>query len=188
MSKGDRPLPNILITGTPGTGKTLVCSQISEKRNVNSVNVGDVVKQYGFYEEKDEEFDTLVLDEDRLLDYLEEVQEKNGLLLEYHSSELFPERWFDLIVVLRTDNTILYDRLVQKGYKANKIENNIDCEIFQVCYDEALDSYQHSLVWMMQNDTPEQLDIIVNAVCAYIDQWPRSFGISSDVFTQGNTA
>ena len=37
-----------------------------------------------------------------------------GVLLEYHTSDLFPERWFDLVVVLRTHTHALYDRLVGK--------------------------------------------------------------------------
>ncbi|BFU25900.1 adenylate kinase, putative [Entamoeba histolytica HM-1:IMSS-B] len=184
MSTGNRPKPNILVTGTPGTGKSLVCSMIAERTDMNYVNVGDVVKQYGFYEGRDEEMDTLILDEDKLLDYLEEIQKNNNFLLEYHSSELFPERWFDLIVVLRTDNTVLYDRLVNKGYKPNKIENNIDCEIFQICYDEAMESYQHKLVWMLQNDTPEQLEFNVNCICKYIELWPKAWGISVEEMLQ----
>jgi broad-specificity NMP kinase len=39
-----------------------------------------------------------------------------GCVVDYHGSDFFPERWFDLIIVLRTDNTVLYDRLVQRGY------------------------------------------------------------------------
>ena len=66
MSRGDRPQPNILITGTPGTGKTLLCTLLAERTNMNYVNVGDVVKQYGFYEGRDEEMDTLILDEDKV--------------------------------------------------------------------------------------------------------------------------
>ncbi len=38
-----------------------------------------------------------------------------GCVVDYHGSDFFPERWFDLIVVLRTDNTVLYDRLLQRG-------------------------------------------------------------------------
>ena len=123
MSIGNRPKPNILVTGTPGTGKTLICNLIAEKTEMTYHNVGDIVTKYGFYDGKDEEMDSLYLDEDRLLDYLEEEQAKNNFLLEYHSSQLFPERWFDLIVVLRTNNTVLYDRLVNKGYHQKKIEN-----------------------------------------------------------------
>ena len=36
---------------------------------------------------------------------------ERGNVVEYHGCDFFPERWFDLIIVLRTDNTILYDRL-----------------------------------------------------------------------------
>ncbi|ELP90815.1 adenylate kinase isoenzyme, putative [Entamoeba invadens IP1] len=186
MSKGDRQRPNILVTGTPGTGKSLVCQMVTEKVNINYVNVGDVVTQNGFYESRDEEMDTLVIDEDKVLDYLEDVQKKEGFLLEYHSSQLFPERWFDLVVVLRTDNTVLYDRLLQKGYKENKVTNNLDCEIFQVCLDEAMENYQHKLVWEVHNETPEQLEEAVDAIAKYITLWPKSFGLSFDQLKASN--
>ena len=50
-----------------------------------------------------------------MIDELEEVVGERGNIVEYHSCDFFPERWFDAVVVLRTDNTILYDRL-QKRY------------------------------------------------------------------------
>ena len=31
--------------------------------------------------------------------------------MDFHSCDFFPERWFDLVIVLQTDNTVLYDRL-----------------------------------------------------------------------------
>lgn len=37
-----------------------------------------------------------------------------GNIVEYHSCEFFPERWFDIVFVLRTDNTALYDRLTAR--------------------------------------------------------------------------
>lgn len=39
---------------------------------------------------------------------------QGGNIVDYHSSEFFPERWFDIIFVLRTDNTTLFDRLVSR--------------------------------------------------------------------------
>ena len=41
-----------------------------------------------------------------------------GVIVDYHGCDFFPERWFDKVFVLRTDNTILYDRLTQR-YKIN---------------------------------------------------------------------
>lgn len=37
-----------------------------------------------------------------------------GNIVEYHGCDFFPERWFDAVFVLRTDNTLLYDRLQQR--------------------------------------------------------------------------
>lgn len=34
-----------------------------------------------------------------------------GIIIDYHGCDFFPERWFDIVFVLRTDNTNLYNRL-----------------------------------------------------------------------------
>ena len=36
------------------------------------------------------------------------------------------------VVVLTSDNTILFDRLVKRGYKTNKVQENVECEIMRV--------------------------------------------------------
>lgn len=34
-----------------------------------------------------------------------------GVIVDYHGCDFFPERWFQIVFVLRTDNTNLYSRL-----------------------------------------------------------------------------
>jgi len=51
----------------------------------------------------------------QVIDELEERMSKGGNIVDYHSCEFFPERWFDIVFVLRTDNTILYKRLQQRS-------------------------------------------------------------------------
>ena len=91
----------------------------------------------------DDEYKTYILDEDRvmrlarracpyfcelltlfwrvgacymqLLYELEDKLEDGGVVLDYHSPELFPERWFDLVLVLRADNSVLYRRLESRS-------------------------------------------------------------------------
>lgn len=46
-----------------------------------------------------------------MIDELEDKMGQGGNIVDYHGCEFFPERWFDIVFVLRTDNTILYDRL-----------------------------------------------------------------------------
>lgn len=49
---------------------------------------------------------------DQVVDALDkEMSEEGNRLVDHHGCDFFPERWFDLVVVLRADNTILYDRL-----------------------------------------------------------------------------
>jgi adenylate kinase len=47
----------------------------------------------------------------QLLDELEPLASSGGLVLDWHTCEIFPERWIDLVVVLRCDHTLLWDRL-----------------------------------------------------------------------------
>jgi len=49
-----------------------------------------------------------------VIDELEELMTSGGVMVEYHGCSFFPERWFDAVFVLRTDNTVLYDRLAQR--------------------------------------------------------------------------
>ena len=56
-------------------------------------------------------------------------------------------RWFDLVVVLTTDNSILYDRLQGRGYRPEKVQENVQCEIMNVVVEEARSSYRCSDVF-----------------------------------------
>ncbi len=52
----------------------------------------------------------------QVIDELEDRMQEGGIVVEYHGCEFFPERWFDAVFVLRTDNTVLYDRLIQRYF------------------------------------------------------------------------
>lgn len=72
------------------------------------------MKTNHLYTEYDQEFNSYVIDEDKVVDELEPIMQQKGVVVDYHGSDFFPERWFDLVVVLQTDNTILYDRLKKR--------------------------------------------------------------------------
>jgi len=84
--------------------------------------------------------------------------QKGGILLEFHTSGFFPERWFDLIVLLRCNNTQLYDRLKGRGYNQKKIDENISCEILEVTRDEVIDSYRTEIVLQLQSNAKEDVE------------------------------
>ena len=50
-------------------------------------------------------------DEKQLLDSIEDEVKQGGYIIDWHACDLFPKSWIDLVVVLRVDSTLLYDRL-----------------------------------------------------------------------------
>lgn len=51
-----------------------------------------------------------------MVDELEDKMEEGGVIVDYHGCDLFPERWFNIVFVLRTDNTQLYTRLESRYF------------------------------------------------------------------------
>ena len=45
------------------------------------------------------------------------------MVVDFHGADLFPERWFDLVLVLRANNTVLFDRLTERGYAQKLVSN-----------------------------------------------------------------
>lgn len=90
---------------------------------------------------------------------------------EYHSSEFFPERWFQAVYVVRCDTNILFKRLEHRGYNAEKIRNNVEYEIFQMALDEAKSSYKPNIVFEVRGETEEQLEKNLEMVGEFINNY-----------------
>merc|ERR1740123_2659882 len=155
--------PNILITGTPGTGKTTLVTALSEETEINAVDLNLIIKTKKFYEGKDEERDCLIVDEDALMDYVEQTFIDNpngsvGNVFDSHLCACFDAKWFDLVVVLRCDNTTLFDRLSERKYSKEKVSENVEAEIMQIILDEAVQTFGKQIVIELNNNNNEQME------------------------------
>ncbi|KDE08286.1 hypothetical protein MVLG_01549 [Microbotryum lychnidis-dioicae p1A1 Lamole] len=182
-----RKLPNILLTGTPGTGKTTHASQLIEALQAleipaasssspetpawETINVSEFVKANDCHSGYNEEWDTYDVDEDKLLDELEIVQRKGGRILDWHTCDIFPERWIDLVVVLRCEHSTLWTRLEKRGYTLNKIQENNEAEIMQVVLQDARESYAEEIVVELTSERPEDVEQNVARIAAWIKAW-----------------
>jgi adenylate kinase len=110
----------------------------------------------------------MLTDVSQLLDHLETLplNSTGGYILDWHACDLFPERWIDLVIVLRCDSTLLYDRLTARGYKDKKLEENMDSEIMQVLLDEARESYKEEIVVELKSESTEDVE-------AWVDNWKK---------------
>ena len=129
----------ILISGTPGTGKTSVSNMIAELYNgkVLSLNEPKVFKEFNIH--FDNKRDTYVIDTDKLLTHIINLIEeyKNNdpeyLIIEGHFSDIIPESYIDYAIILRCDPYVLKSRLENRGYKKDKILENVQAEILGNC-------------------------------------------------------
>lgn len=127
--------------------------------------------------------------------------EQGGNIVDYHGCDFFPERWFDRVVVLQTENSVLYDRLTKRqlilgvydqlfklfllsysfkfsridffgrGYTGAKLTKNIECEIFQVLLEEAKESYPEDIVSALKSDTIEDITRNIATLTDWVRNW-----------------
>ncbi|MCJ1310185.1 factor activating pos9 [Agyrium rufum] len=181
-----RTRPSIIVTGTPGVGKTLHCERIAQESGLEYISINKFAKQHDCHDGYDEELQTWVVDDDKLLDALEPLLAKTpsadpsskpnrgGYLLDWHAVSLFPESWIDLVVVLRASSEILYDRLTSRNYGEKKLQENMDAEIMEVLLDEARESFAPELVIELKSDSREDLTENVGRIAEWIGNWEKA--------------
>ena len=110
------------------------------------------------------EFDVPEFDDDMVNDEIEPFLNEGGVILDFHSSSFFPENAIDLVVLLRCNNTELYDRLKSRGYYNKKITENIDCEIMEVTSEEVRDSYKEDIIVELKSEKIEDMEYNLDKV------------------------
>ena len=130
-----------------------------------------MIREKKLYKNWNEQFDLPEFDEDMVCDELEPLMSQTGgIILEFHSCDFFPERWFQLVVLLRCDNTNLYDRLQERGYNQEKITENIECEIFGELAAEVSESYKPEITVELQSAKVEDMEVNMETIVGKIKE------------------
>ncbi|KAK9238137.1 AAA domain-containing protein [Lipomyces kononenkoae] len=172
-----RKLPNIIVTGTPGTGKSIHCERLKElmpKMTYRSIN--EYVKEHSLEDGFDEERQSTMVDEDKLVDLLTGDLDKGGCIIDWHVCHIFPEGLIDLVVVLRTSTNRLFDRLKERNYPEKKFMDNIDSEIMEIILNDARESYDPEIVIELQSNDNDDLE----SNCQRIESWAKQWIIDND--------
>ncbi|PGG98923.1 hypothetical protein AJ80_09440 [Polytolypa hystricis UAMH7299] len=170
-----RTSPNIIITGTPGVGKTVHSEQLAQETGLHHLSINKVAKERDCFDGYDDELKSHIVDEDKLLDAIEDDVVKGGYLIDWHACDLFPKSWIDLVVVIRCPSTsILYDRLSSRGYDETKLQENLDAEIFEVLLEEARQAYDEEIVIELKSENDEDIESNCSRIAAWIDAWKQN--------------
>lgn len=77
-----RTQPNIIITGTPGVGKTTHCETLAESTGLKHLSVNEIVKERGCHDGYDDELKSWIVDEDKVFrQYFLLFYSNNGVLM-----------------------------------------------------------------------------------------------------------
>ena len=129
----------IVISGTPGTGKTSISKEISNIINARVISLNKLAISENLTIEFDELRDTYLINEAKVKKWLKNLikeikkESVNYLIIESHLSDITPNKFIDYAVILRCDPDELYNRLELRGYKKEKIIENVQSEILGTC-------------------------------------------------------
>lgn len=148
----------IVITGTPGTGKTALAKIIEKKLGFRRIDINPIIDQHNLCDEYDEARQCKIVDLDKLNPILiKKIQEsKEDMIIDSHLSHHLPPKYVNLCIVAKCNLKVLQERLQERGYSEQKIRENMDAEIFDNCLAEAEGIGHNILIVDTSHDIDEE--------------------------------
>ncbi len=141
----------ICVSGSVGTGKTTIAKKLAKALDYRYIDVNRVIKKHKLSEAYDKKRKCKVIDVKKLnkviiatikaLGGAEGAGGQEGLtpgvIIDSHMSHLMPKRYVDLCIITKCDLKTMERRLKKRRYSQQKVKENLECEIFDVCLEEA---------------------------------------------------
>jgi len=125
----------IVVTGTPGTGKSVIARKLAAALGLELVDIKDVARKRGLVGKGHE------VDIRRLASALRFLGRRKDYVVEGHlACELrLPA---DYVFVLRTEPRVLKRRLARRGYGPRKLNDNLAAELLDYCTQRVEQEYR----------------------------------------------
>ena len=135
----------ICVSGTPGTGKTTLAKNLAQKLNFLYLDVNKIISKNKLSEGYDKKRKTNIVDTHKLKKFLileiknfsKTNKKYNGVIIDSHLSHYLPRKYVDFCIVTKCDIKELNKRLKEKGFHKEKIKENLEAEIFDICLTES---------------------------------------------------
>ena len=153
----------ILITGVPGVGKTTIASLLSERLKGVHVNLSELALAEGLVTGYDCMRETSIVDLEKTTTRLREIidEGQKPLVVEGHfSQDIAPSDSVSIVFVLRRAPWRLKDELESRGYETEKVKENVEAELLDVCLAEAIEAYGKEKVCELDTTGVEANEII----------------------------
>lgn len=131
----------IVVTGTPGVGKTTVSHKLASKLDALYISITELVKKQKLITGIDENRQTLIADTKKVSKQLQEIlaNTEGSIIIEGHYAvDVVHKKDVNTVFVLRRDPRELKSALENRGYEEKKLWENLAAEILDVCLWDAL--------------------------------------------------
>jgi adenylate kinase len=138
----------IVITGTPGTGKSSVAELVADRIGGKLLSLNLVAAESGALYAKDTIRDSKIVRTGALRKALNKIlgEAEGEVVVEGHFGELVPKAHVKIAIVLRSNPFVLRERLSKRGYPAEKVNENVEAELLDACLIAAVEAFGEDTV------------------------------------------
>ena len=170
----------ILISGTPSVGKTTTALKLKERLNAFYINLTSFAKNNNLISGFDEKRKTAIIAEEKMRKKIKEIinsVNKDILIIDGHyAASVVPKEYVTKIFVLRRNPIELKNFMEKKEFRNNKLWENLESEILDVCLIESLCKLEESKICEL-DITGLTVDEVVNRIIAILfDKKKCEFG------------
>jgi adenylate kinase len=167
----------ILITGTPGTGKTTTAKQLAAKLDAEYINLTDYAKTYDLTSGEDKQRKTTIIDEEKMRTKLTQTinnTDKTNIIIDGHyASAVTPANLVTKVFVLRRNPKELKQFMEKCGFEGAKLWENLSAEILDVCLIEALQTQPGKICEL--DVTGKTVEEVVNDVLDVLEKGKKCY-------------
>jgi len=172
----------VVITGTPGVGKSTVARLLARELGARLIELGELVVERGLHLGLDEETGSLIVDMEALALEVKEMLSRSAgpsiLVVVSHYAQLVVPREAVLIAfVLRRSPYELARILAERGYEEHKMLENVQAEVLDVCLVEAVEAYGPELIYEVDVTGREPEDVVSEMLRAMKDGLGGRLGV-----------
>jgi adenylate kinase len=147
----------IIITGTPCTGKTTLAKAVAKQFDYAYIDGKKIIKEkklaVGYYKKRRCD----IIDEQKLAEVFEDIIKNSdkSIVIDSHLSHYINPDSVDMCIVTTCNLKELQKRMKKRDYPKDKIDENMQCEIMEICINEAKEQGHNVKVV----DTTKKIDI-----------------------------
>jgi len=170
----------IVVTGTPGVGKTRFSRALAKKLGAVHIDLGLLATRERFTIGFDKLRQTYIVDTKKMARALKEILHylSGNVVLDGHfAADVVPLELLDMVFVLRCHPEKLKRRLRQRKIPVRKIAENVRAEILDVCLWDAINGYGLKRVCEMDVSTKKTAALVAEALKVLENRSKRRVGI-----------